>query len=57
MQRTVTITLYKEYGHPGNLDDKESILKDFSDELPKLLGKIKHPSTAFNYSVDSIKVS
>ena len=57
MQRIVTITLYREFGHPDNVLGKQSILKDFTEELPELLNKIKYPSAAFNWHIDSIKVS
>ena len=56
MQQKVVIELYKEVGHPDNADSKQSILKDFTKELPKMLEKIKYPSTAFNWSIDSIRV-
>ena len=56
MQRKVTITLYHEYGHPDNVVNKARILEAFADELPKVLDKIKHPSVAFNWQIDSIRV-
>ena len=56
MQQKVIIELYNEVGHPDNAKSKESILCAFSEELPELLSRIKYPSAAFNWSIDSIIV-